>query len=442
MKQNYRYKIMMMMVIITIINYIDRGAISYGSGSIIQEFGFDKIAWGAVLGYFGYGYIFGSLLGGIMSDKKGPKFVWVVIGIAWSIFVMSTAIAGNIGAAFFGGSALAGFAFVRILFGFAEGPMFSTINKTNANWAAPKERGIAASVGLLGTPLGQLLTAPIAVGLLTFTSWKTVFILLGALGIIWAIIWSKMFKDMPEQHPRVSKEELARIRSTEGLLANETIVTKEEDNVKWYHFFQNPTMVFNAIGYFAFQYVNFLLLTWTPKYLQDQFHFELSSLWYLGMIPWVGAVFTVLLGGKISDALRVKTGSLRIARSGLAVVSLLFTAICFLLIPTQHSVAGVLTFMAIGNAFNFLPNSVYWTVVIDTEPKRAGTYGGITHFITNIATILAPTLTGYLVVEYHGYSAMFVAAAIAALIGMICMAFVKPGARKSGVTPSSMKMSS
>lgn len=438
MRENYRYKIMMMMVVITIINYIDRGAISYGQGSIIKEFGFDPIAWGAVLGYFGYGYIFGSLLGGIMSDKKGPKFVWITIGISWSIFVMSTAIAGNVGQALFGGSAIAGFAMVRILFGFAEGPMFSTINKTNANWAAPKERGIAASVGLLGTPLGQLLTAPIAVALLSFTSWKTVFVILGALGIIWVIFWSKMFKDMPEQHSKVSKEELSRIRSTEGLLKGETIVTKEEQSVKWYEFFKNPTMVFNAIGYFAFQYVNFLLLTWTPKYLQDQFHFQLSSLWYLGMIPWVGAVFTVLLGGKISDALRAKTGSLRIARSGLAVVSLLLTAVCFLMIPTQHSVAGVLTLMAIGNAFNFLPNSVYWTVVVDTEPRRAGTYGGITHFITNIATVVAPTLTGYLVVTYHGYSAMFVAAAIAAVIGMIAMMFVKPGIRASKA-PSSTK---
>ncbi len=433
MRQNYRYKIMMMMVIITIINYIDRGAISYGQGAIIKEFGFNPISWGAVLGYFGYGYIFGSLLGGIMSDKKGPRFVWITIGIGWSIFVMTTAIAGNIGVALFGGSALAGFALVRILFGFAEGPMFSTINKTNANWAAPKERGIAASLGLLGTPLGQLLTAPIAVALLSFTSWKTVFIILGALGIIWVMIWSRMFKDMPEEHPMVSKDELDRIRSTEGLLENETIVTEEDQNVKWYEFFKNPTMVFNAIGYFAFQYVNFLLLTWTPKYLQDQFHFQLSSLWYLGMIPWVGAVFTVLLGGKISDTLRAKTGSLRIARSGLAVVSLLLTAACFLMIPTQHSVAGVLTFMAIGNAFNFLPNSVYWTVVMDTEPRRAGTYGGITHFITNIATVVAPTLTGYLVVAYHGYSAMFVAASIAAVIGMTAMIFVKPGVKKAQV---------
>lgn len=440
MRQNYRYKIMLMIVLMVIINYIDRGAISYGQGQIIGEFGFDKVAWGAVLGYFGYGYLFGSLLGGILSDKKGPKFVWIVIGVSWSIFVMSTAIAGNIGQAFFGGSALAGFAVVRILFGFSEGPMFSTINKTNANWAAPKERGFAASMGLLGTPLGSLLTAPAAVALLSITSWKTVFVILGALGIIWIIVWSKMFKDMPELHPKVSKKELAIIRGEEDLLPDETIVGKSEDNVKWYAFFKNPTLIFNAIGYFAFQYVNFLLLTWTPKYLQDQFHFELSSLWYLGMIPWIGAVFTVLLGGKISDALREKTGSLRIARSGLAVVSLLFTAICFLLIPTQHSIAGVMALMAIGNAFNFLPNSVYWTVVVDTEPVKAGTFGGITHFITNTATIIAPTLTGVLVVSY-GYPSMFVAAGIAAAIGMVAMLFVKPGHRTAKAESASAKAS-
>jgi sugar phosphate permease len=430
MQQNYRYKIMMMMVLMVMINYIDRGAISYGQKEIIAEFGFDTIAWGAVLGYFGYGYLFGSLFGGILSDKKGPKFVWIIIGISWSIFVMSTAIAGDIGKAFLGGSALAGFAVVRICFGFSEGPMFSTINKTNANWASPKERGFAASLGLLGTPLGALLTAPIAVGLLSIASWKVAFIILGCLGLIWIIAWSYMFTDLPEKHPKVSKEELEKIRSKKDLLPDEKLIGKNDDSIKWFYFFKNPTLIFNALGYFAFQYINFLLLTWTPKYLQDQFGFQFSSLWYLGMIPWIGAIFTVLIGGKVSDILRVKTGSLRIARAGLAVVSLLLTAVCFIMIPNQDSITGVLILMAVGNAFNFLPNSVYWSIIIDTEPGRAGTFGGITHFITNIATILAPTLTGFLVVIY-GYSSMFVAAAIAAVIGMIAMAFVKPGVKVS-----------
>ncbi|WP_068674942.1 MFS transporter [Oceanobacillus sp. Castelsardo] len=430
MKQNYRYQIMLMMVIMVIINYIDRGAISYAQKDIIGEYGFDPIAWGAVLGYFGFGYLFGSLFGGVLADKKGPKFVWIIVGIGWSVFVIATAYAGEIGMALFGGSALAGFAVIRILFGFAEGPTFSTINKTNANWATPKERGFAVSLGLLGTPLGALLTAPVAVALLTVTSWKVMFIILGSLGIIWVIIWSKMFTDLPEQNPKVSKEELQKIRSVKDLLPNEKVVSENDNSIKWYHFFGNPTLVFNALGYFAFQYINFLLLTWTPKYLQDEFGFQLSSLWYLGMIPWIGACFTVLLGGKISDYLRMKTGNLRIARSGLAVVSLLCTAICFVLIPTQNTVLGVMILMCIGNAFNSLPNSVYWSVIIDTEPSRAGTFGGITHFITNTATIIAPILTGFLVVSF-GYSSMFVAASIAAAVGMLAMVFVKPGQRKT-----------
>ncbi len=426
MKHSYRYNILFMMVLMVIINYIDRGAISYASEDIIKEFGFGAVEWGAVLGYFGYGYLFGALFGGALADKKGPKFVWIIIGIGWSFFVIVTAFAGEIGIALFGGSAIAGFAVVRIMFGFFEGPTFSTINRTVANWATPRERGFAVSLGLLGTPLGAMLTAPVAVLILSFTSWKIMFIILGALGLIWVIIWSKMFTDLPEQHKKVSKEELDKIRSMDALLPDEQLVKEnEEDKIKWFHFFQNPTLVFNALGYFAFQYINFLLLTWTPKYLQDEFGFQLSSLWYLGMIPWIGACFTVLLGGKISDYLRMKTGSLRIARSGLAVVSLLLTATCFMLIPTVNTVVGVMTLMAIGNAFNSLPNSVYWSVIIDTEPNKAGTYGGITHFITNTATIIAPTLTGFLVVSY-GYSSMFTAAAVASVIGMIAMLFVKP----------------
>jgi sugar phosphate permease len=425
--KNYRYFIMGMISFMAVVNYVDRGAISYAQQDIIKEFGFNVVSWGAVLGFFGYGYLFGSLFGGIFADRKGPKFVWIVIGIAWSIFEISTAFSGEIGLVLFGGSALTGFAVFRILFGLAEGPTWSTINRINANWAAPKERGFFVSLGLLGSPLGALLTAPIAVGLLFITSWKIMFILLGAIGLVWVMVWSKVFTDMPEDNRKVSKEELARIRSKDDLLPNEKLVETDAANIKkWYEFFKNPTLIFNALGYFALQYVTFLLLTWTPKYLQDVYGFQLSSLWYLGMIPWVGACFTVILGGKLSDYLRRKTGNLRIARSGLAVVSLLVTAVCFLLIPTADSIVGVMVWMSIGNAFNFLPNSVYWSVILDTEPNLAGTFGGISHFICNLATIIAPTLTGFLVVKY-GYPSMFTAAVVATVIGMVAMMFVKPG---------------
>jgi len=169
-----------MIMSLALLNYIERGAIAYAGSSITAEFGFNQAQWGALLGYFGYGYVLGALCGGATADRFGPRRVWLWAGSAWSLFAVATAFAGEIGLALFGGAALAGFAFVRILFGFAEGPAYSLINKSVSNWATRAERGFVLSVGLVSTPVGSLLTAPISVGLLTVTgSWRVMFLVIG-----------------------------------------------------------------------------------------------------------------------------------------------------------------------------------------------------------------------------------------------------------------------
>lgn len=422
--RNYRYVVMALMALMAIINYVDRGAISYASGPITSEFGLDKAAWGAVLGYFGYGYMVGALVGGALADAKGPKWMWVVSGTAWSVLEIGMVFAGQFGVAVLGGSALLGFAVFRVLFGLAEGPAFATINRSLAVWAAPRERGIATGLGLLGTPLGALLTAPIAVGLLSIGSWRIMFVVLGIIGLLWVVMWLRVFTDRPADNPRVGPAERELLTSGTAVVARAP-KGGQLGAESWRLFFSSRTLIANTIGFFAFLYVNFLLLTWTPKYLEDEFGFQLSSLWYLGMVPWVGACVTVLLGGKLSDWLAARTGSLRIARSWLAVVSLGLTGAVFLCIPLVESPAAVLVLIAVGNALNFLPDTVYWAVVVDVAAARAGTFSGIMHFFANIATILAPTLTGVLVAD-HGYGAMFIGAGVACVLGMVAMVFVNP----------------
>lgn len=420
----YRFTIFFLIVVIALINYIDRGAIAYSADQIIGQYGFDRAGWGAVLGCFGYGYMFGALIGGALADRVGARRVWIGAGIAWSLFAIAMVWAGDLGMALFGGSALTGFAIVRICFGFSEGPAYSIINKTMSTWAAPQERGFAVSIGLLSTPLGAMLTAPVAVGLLLLTgSWRTMYVILGVLGLVLIALFARIYTNRPEDHPKVNAAELKLIQAGRSV-AKEAGSSAEA--LPWTSFFRSRTLMCNSIGYFAFIYVNFMLLTWTPKYLRDEFHFSLSSLWYIGMIPWVGACITVLLGGRISDWLFKKTGKLVIARSWFAAGSLLLTTACFLMVSQVHTVWAVIALMTLGNALNALPNSVYWAVVIDTAPSRVGTFSGIMHFIANIAAVLAPTLTGILSARY-GYSSMFIATAVATAIGVIAMSQVRPG---------------
>jgi len=115
-----------------------------------------------------------------------------------------------------------------------------------------------------------------------------------------------------------------------------------------------------------------------------------------------------------------------VARSWFAAVSFLLGGLCFVAIPWAESAAGVIALMTVANALNTLPNAVYWIVVIDTSPRsRTGTNSGIMHLFAASASIIAPTLTGFLVSAY-GYNSMFMAAGIVMAIGMLSMLMVRP----------------
>ena len=129
-------------------------------------------------------------------------------------------------------------------------------------------------------------------------------------------------------------------------------VEKEIPKEPWYSFLSSDIR-YGYDSIFLLPIYQFLILTWTPKYLQDVFHFQLSSLWYLGMIPWLGACITLPLGAKLSDRILRKTGNLRLARTGLPIIALLLTAICFSFIPAMNNYVAVLALMSLGNAFAF-----------------------------------------------------------------------------------------
>jgi ACS family hexuronate transporter-like MFS transporter len=421
--RRFRYFVFLLILVITMINYIDRGAISYAAESITREYGMGRVAWGRVLGFFGYGYMFGALAGGALADLWGTRRLWALAGFAWAFFEAASAFAGDLGLVLFGGSALAGFAVVRILFGFSEGPVYSVINKTMSAWAPPNERATSVSVGLLSTPLGALVTAPVSVGLLLLTgNWRVTFLILAIISALVLAAFLYLFTSLPGDNPRVSVRELQEIRGADAPAA-----TRSEETVSYLSLIRRPTLILNTIGYFSLVYVNFMLVSWTPKYLQDQFHFSLASLWYLGMIPWAGACITILLGGRISDWLLHRTGKLVVARSMFAAASLLMTTLCLVLVSQAHSAAAVIALMTLANASNSLPNVVYWTVVIDSVPaSRVGAISGSMHCVASVSSVLAPTLTGYLAVAF-GYSSMFLAAAAVTGIAMIAMLMVKPG---------------
>lgn len=391
-RTNYRWFIASLISIITLINFIDRSAISFVINPLKAEFHFTDTEFGMILSAFGMGYILLTALGGWLVDHWGPRIVWPLSAVTWSLCV-----------AFLGfASGFAGFIVLRFLLGVTEGPHFPAVTRSISNWLAPRERARALSLGLVAIPLSSVIGAPITSYLVADFGWRAMFFIISSSGIIWAAVWYFFFRDRPEDSPYVSAEE-QKIIDTPSVLASE----KKKETIDWRFILFHPALIANNIAYFAFGYMLFFATLWLPGYFLNQHGLNLKSVgWYL-TIPWlVGALF-MKAGGILSDYLYRKTHSSRIARSHLIWMSQLLAAVCFVALSFTNTLGLSIFFLSLGLGFGLMPQPAFFSINIDVAKERAGSAQGITSSCLSLGGIIAPLATGWLIDLTGNYQGAF-----------------------------------
>ena len=200
MKGNYRYTILGLLFLATTINYIDRQIIGLLKPTLEQEFHWTEKDYANIVFWFQLMYAFGYLLAGRFVDKVGAKIGYGIAVFLWSIAAMAHALVKS----------TPGFNVVRGALGFTEGGNFPAAIKTIAEWFPVKERSFASGLMISGTTVGPIIAPGIVLWLAAQFSWQISFIVTGALGLLWVLAWYFLY-DKPEQHKRISKEELAYI---------------------------------------------------------------------------------------------------------------------------------------------------------------------------------------------------------------------------------------
>ncbi len=391
-RTNYRWVVTGLIFFITLVNFIDRSAISFVIEPLKQEFGFTDTQFGMILAAFGVGYVLLTAFGGWLVDVWGSRIVWPLAAITWSLCV------GFLGFA----AGFWSFIWIRFLLGVTEGPHFPAMSSSIGKWLTPNERARALSFGLVAIPLSSFIGSPITSYLVANFGWRAMFWIISLVGIIWAGIWYVCFTDRPEDCPRVNDEEKKYIKES---LAKEK---KDDDQpVDWRFILTHPALIANNIAYFAFGYMLFFATLWLPGYFLREHGLDLKSVgWYL-TIPWlVGAIF-LKAGGVISDWLYKRTGSGRIARAHLIWISQLIAATFFVLLSFTHTLGMSIFFLSLGLGFGLMAQPAFFSVNIDICKERAGSSQGITSSCLSLAGILAPLLTGWLIDKTGNYQAAF-----------------------------------
>jgi sugar phosphate permease len=389
---HYRWIVAGLVFFITLINFIDRSAISFVIEPLKKEFHFTDTQFGMILSAFGLGYVLLTALGGWLVDRMGPRLIWSLAAISWSICV------GLLGFAV----GLWSFIGIRVLLGVTEGPHFPAMSRTISNWLPSSERARALSLGLVAIPLSAVIGAPITSYLVIDLGWRMMFFVISGIGIIWAFLWYWLFRDRPEDSAYVGEAERQLITESTS-----KIVERKDPPVNWRFVLTHPTLIANNIAYFAFGYMLFFATLWLPGYFLTQHGLNLKSVgWYL-TIPWlIGAIF-LKAGGFLSDWLYKKTGNRRLARSHLIWASQLCAAIFFVLLSFTHSLGLSIFFLSLGLGFGLMPQPAFFSVNIDVAKEYPATSQGITSSCLSLAGILAPLLTGWLLDLTQNYQGAF-----------------------------------
>ncbi|GID07448.1 MFS transporter [Pseudomonas sp. 008] len=379
-----RWFMLSLLLIATIINYIDRVNISIAAPFMAKDLGLDKIEMGLIFSAFAWTYALALVPAGFIADRFGSRFTYGVSLISWSTVTVCQGFATGF-ASLFG---------LRLAVGAMEAPAFPANSRAVTVWFPARERGLASSIYVCGQYLGTALFTGVLLWLATTYDWRHVFYSTGILGIAFGVIWLYVYRD-PLSCKNVSQEELKYIEAGGGLVKS----SQERTRFNWRQIaelFSYRQIWAICIGKFASTSALYFFLTWFPTYLIEERKLTMIKAGVFAVLPFVGATVGILLAGIISDLLIRRGYSMSFARKlPLVVGSMLGMSIVLVNFTDSNVICiAVLTmaFFAQGIA------SSSWAAVSEVAPKELiGLTGGVTSLAANIGGIVTPIVIGGIV---------------------------------------------
>ena len=254
----YRWTVCALLFVVTTVNYVDRQVLGILAPTLQRELGWSEAAYGDVVSWFTLPYAFGFLAAGRLFDRIGVRRGFAAAVIAWSL--------AAIGHAFARTTAL--FSAARALLGVTESANFPGAIKAVAEWFPKKERALATGIFNAGTNTGAIIT-PLLVPWIALTwGWQWAFIATGSLGFLWLLLWLAVYRS-PESNPRISRDELAHIRSDPPDL--------ESARVPWIRLLGFRQTWAVAAGKLLADPIWWFYLYWLPKFLDSRYGIRLAQ---------------------------------------------------------------------------------------------------------------------------------------------------------------------
>ncbi|MFS0916694.1 MFS transporter [Brevibacillus sp. 179-C 1.1 NHS] len=347
---------------------LDRYVMNYAILSITEDLSLSASSTGLLLSSFFAGYAIMQMPGGWLADRFGARKVLIASVVMWSIFT------GLTGAAW----SMASMILIRFLFGIGEGGFQPASSKIIATIFPVKERSRAMSVMLSSSAIVGLFSPILSVWMIQTMGWRTMFVVIGAIGAIIAFLFWRYIK-LPQAESATNTAGSDQPKSSVALL------------------FKTPLLWSLLIAYFSIYAVNWGLVTWMPTYLTKVRGLDMISLGWLQTIPGFATLVGIYVSGYVLD--KLPKGREKIIGS----LSCVVVAVLLYFMFTASSVTMFITYQAIVSLFLSFVIILLPSVVLKNLPAAvAGTGMGIVNTGGQLAGFITPMAIGFIVEAFNG----------------------------------------
>ncbi len=377
------------------INYVDRGNLSVAAAtaSFRQDLGLDNSDLGVLFGAFFLTYSLFQIAAGWLVDRFNVYWIYTAGFVLWSAATVMTGFIGG----------FAALLALRLLLGVGEACTYPSYGRMIFANFGEDRRAFANALIDAGSRTGPAIGVLAGGLILAHSSWRVLFISIGAAGCLWLFPWLGFLRSPHRDIARAS-------RTTAG--PGFTSILKKRQ--AWG----------TIIGLFCYNYAWVFILNWLPAYLTGERRLSTTAMAWYGSLPFWGVAWVTVIAGWLSDrAIRRGANLTRIRLGavcgGMAANSLMIVAY---LIPNTAVSMAVLVAACLGLG---VASSNFWAVTQDLAGREAvGKWTGLQNGMGNLAGIAGPYVTGLMLNRTGSFLAPFVAASVIIALGSICYFFM------------------
>ena len=407
--KKYQRITVVFLLLIGIVNYLDRSALSIANTSIQKDMMISPSQMGILLSAFSIAYAFAQLPMGMIIDRLGSKIALGASLLGWSVAQ----------AAFGMVNSFAGFMGLRVLLGIGEAPMFPSAAKALSEWFDANERGTPTGVVWSSTCLGPCLAPPLLTLFMVNFGWRGMFIITGVIGVVLALCWLTFYKSKARFLAELAAE--GKPLPSERQAAAATVTApKASYFAGWLDLFKHRSTWGAVLGFMGVIYMLWLHLTWLPGYFEREHGLDLyKTAWVVSLAYGFGAAGTIV-AGRFCDWLVRRGMSVLGSRKFSVITGLVLAALFTLPLSFVTGLTGCIMLLCLALFSINMASATAWMIVNTiVDSQRVASFGSIQNFGGYIAGSVAPIATGFSIQYSGSFTTAFMISAVVALCSAV-----------------------